>query len=198
MIEAKIDKSEIDRLQQFFNATTKEMNTASNYALRETIKWVKSQLIKRTASESKIQQKPLTQKTSKGTVRVHTSYNKTEKTARLWFGTYRISLARLSPRQIGKGGTKKRRNSRAGVVAGVRGSIFREGAFLMPIKSKTGEAIVPYQVMKRAGRKRLPIIKQTYKYTDTAIRIEKELISQVPKKLADKLRAKLAWQTQKT
>lgn len=198
MIEAKLEKSEIEKLQRFFNATEKQLNAASNYALRETIKWVKSQLIKKTAAESKIQQKPLTQKTSKGTARVHTSYNKSTKTARLWFGTYKISLARLKPRQIGKGGNKKRRNTRAGVVAGVGSSIFREGAFLMPIKSRTGESVVPYQVMKRAGKSRLPIIKQTFDYSDKAVSVQKSIMSQVPKKLADTLKAKLKWQTQKT
>ena len=95
MIEAKIDKSEIEKLQRFFNATKKQLNTASYYALNETIKWVKSQLVKKTASAAKIQQKPLTQKTSKGTSRIHTSYDRSTKTARLWFGTYKISLARL-------------------------------------------------------------------------------------------------------
>ena len=71
MIEAKLEKSEIDKLQTFFNATQKQLNNASNYALRETINWVKSQLVKRTANESHIQQKPLTQKTSRGTARIH-------------------------------------------------------------------------------------------------------------------------------
>ena len=198
MIEAKLEKSEIEKLQTFFNETNKKLNNASNYSLREVINWVKSQLVKRTASETKIQQKPLTQKTSKGTARIHSSVDKTNKTARLWFGTYKISLARLNPRQIGKGGSKKRKNSRAGVVAGVGGSIFRQGAFLMPIRKKTGEAgVVPYQVMKRAGRERLPIIKQTFDYSDKAITVEKEIMSQVPKKLADTLRAKLKWQTEK-
>jgi len=197
MIEAKLEKSEIEKLQTFFNATQKQLNNASNYALRETINWVKSQLVKRTANESHIQQKPLTQKTSRGTARIHSSVDKANKTARLWFGTYKISLARLNPRQLGKGGSKKRKGARAGVVAGVGGSIFREGAFLMPIRKKTGEAaIVPYQVMKRASKKRLPIIKQTYDYSDKAVGIENELMSQVPKKLADTLRAKLKWQTE--
>lgn len=197
MIETKIDKSEIENLQRFFNATASELNTASNYALRETIRWVKSQLIRRTAAESRIQQKPLSQKTSRGTSRVHTSYNKTTKTARLWFGTYRISLARLNPRQLGKS-SKRRRNSRAGVVAGVGSSIFRQGAFLMPIKSRSGNSIVPYQVMKRAGKSRLPIIKQTFDYSDKAVNIEQNMMSQVPNKLIDTLKAKLQWQTQKT
>lgn len=51
--------------------------------------------------------------------------------------------------------------------------------------------------MKRAGRERLPIIKQTFDYSDKAITVEKEIMSQVPKKLADTLRAKLKWQTEK-
>lgn len=195
MIEAKIDKSEIEKLQRFFNATKKQLNTASYYALNETIKWVKSQLVKKTASEARIQQKPLTQKTSKGTSRIHTSYDRATKTARLWFGTYKISLARLKPRQIGKGGSKKYKSAGAGVIAGVGGSIFREGAFLMPIRSRSGTSVVPYQVMKRAGKARLPIIKQTYDYSDKAISVERSIISQVPKKLADTLKAKLKWQT---
>lgn len=199
MIEAKIEKTEIEKLQNFFNATRKELSSASNYALRETINWLKSQLVKRTAKESQIQQKPLSQKTSKGTSRVHTSVNKTNKTARLWFGTYRISLARLKPRQIGKGGTKRRKNSRAGVVAGLGGSIFRQDAFLIPIRKRTGEAaIVPYQVMKRVGNKRLPIRKETFDYSEKAIGVEKEVMSQVPNRLADTLRKKLKWQTEKS
>ena len=51
--------------------------------------------------------------------------------------------------------------------------------------------------MKRASKKRHPIIKQTYDYSDKAVGIENELMSQVPKKLADTLRAKLKWQTEK-
>lgn len=192
MIEAKLDKTEIEKLQNYFNATKKELNTAENYALRETINWIKSQLIKRTAKESSIQQKPLTEKTSKGTARVHSSVDKKNKTARLWFGTYKISLARLKPRQIGKGGSKKRKNSRAGVVAGIGGSIFRQGAFLMPIRKRSGEAAaIPYQVMKRAGKKRLPIIKQTYNYENRAVKVEKELIRQIPEQLSNTLKARL-------
>ena len=38
MIEAKLEKSEIEKLQTFFNATNKQLNNASNYALREVIK----------------------------------------------------------------------------------------------------------------------------------------------------------------
>lgn len=198
MIEANIDKTEIEKLQKFFNATTKQLNSASNYALSDTIKWIRTQLVRRTAKESFIQQKPLTEKTSKGTARVHSSVDKKNKTARLWFGTYKISLARLKPRQIGKGGSNKRKSSRAGVVAGLGGSIFRQGAFLMPIRKRSGEAaIVPYQVMKRVGKDRLPIKKEVFDYSEKAVSIENEIMSQVPKKLADTLRAKLQWQTTK-
>lgn len=199
MIEAKLEKTEIEKLQRLFNASQKELNSASNYALKETINWLKSQLVKRTAKESLIQQKPLTEKTSKGTSRIHSSVDKIHKTARLWFGTYRISLARLKPRQIGKGGSKKRKNSRAGVVAGLGSSIFRQGAFLMPIKKKTGEgAIVPFQVMKRIGKKRLPIKKEVFNYSEKALGVEREITSNAPTRLADTLRKKLKWQTTKS
>lgn len=198
MIEAKIDKTEIDKLRAFFDATDKELENASNYALRGTIKWLKSQLVKRTAKESGIQQKPLTEKTSKGTARIWVTSSKVDKSARLWFGVYRISLARLNPKQYGKQGTKRRKNSKAGVAAGLGGSIFREGAFLMPIKKRNGEdAIVPYQVMKRIGNKRLPIEKEVYSYKETALSIEDDLLSSVPQKLTEILRSKLKWQTER-
>lgn len=198
MIEAKIDKNEIIKLQAFFKATSRELEAASNAALRDTIRWIKSQLIKKTANSAKIQQKPLTQKTSKGTSRLWFSTNKTDKSARLWFGVRRISLGRLNPKQHGKRGTKGRRSSRAGVSAGVGGSIFREGAFLMPISKKNGEAaIVPYQVMKRAGKDRLPIIKQVYDYGTHADQAAQEIIPKIPEKLTENLRKKLKWQTGK-
>lgn len=198
MIEAKIDKDEIGKLQAFFSATDKELEVASNYALKQTINWLKSQLVKKIAQENKIQQKPLTEKTTKGTSRVYSSTNKNDKTAQLWMGVYRISLARLNPKQYGKHGTKRRKNSRAGVAAGIGGSIFREGAFLMPISKRNGgTAVVPYQVMKRSGKSRLPIEKQDYEYKESAITIGADLQELIPEKLTDALRTKLKWQTEK-
>lgn len=198
MIEAKIEKDEIKKLQNFFNATDKELNVASNYALKQAVNWMKSQLVKRIAQENKIQQKPLTEKTAKGASRVYTSTNPGDKTARLWLGVYKISLARLKPKQYGKQGTKKRKSSRAGVAAGVGGSIFREDAFLMPITKGNGSAaVVPYQVMKRSGKDRLPIEKQDYSYKESALNIGEDLQSQIPQKLIDALRSKLKWQTEK-
>jgi len=201
MIEAKIDKEEIEKLRAFFDANQKELDKASNYALRATITWLKNQLVKRTAKESRIQQKPLTEKTSKGTSRIWISTNKKEKSARLWFGVRRISLARLKPKQYGKAekGKKRRKSSKAGVGAGLNHSIFREGAFLMPIRKKDGSAaIVPFQVMKRIGRERLPIEKQVFDYGETALNVEQQLQGEVTKILMDKLREKLSWQTAKS
>lgn len=201
MIEAKIDKEEIEKLRAFFNATQKQLDNAIYYTLKSTAQWLKSQLIKGTAKESRIQQKPLTEKTSKGTSRFWSEVDKKEQSARLWFGTRRISLARLNPKQYGKktkGRKKGRKASKAGVSAGVGGSIFREGAFLMPIRKKDGSAaIVPYQVMKRVGRERLPLEKQVFDYSDKAVAIEEKLRTQVPQKLTDILRSKLKWQTEK-
>lgn len=201
MIEAKIDREEIEKLRAFFDANQKELDKASNYALSSSIKWLKNQLVKRTAKESRIQQKPLTEKTSKGTSRIWTSTNKKEKTARLWFGVRRISLARLNPKQYGKieKRRKRRKSTKSGVAAGLNHSIFREGAFLMPIKRKDGSsAIVPFQVMKRIGRERLPIEKQVFDYGETALNIERQLQGETTKILIDKLREKLAWQTAKS
>ena len=202
MIEAKIDKSEIEKLQRFFNATAKQLKKASHYALSDTIKHLKSELIKGTATQyyPKIQQKALTEKMSNGSSRINyssLSEIKVKNYARLWFGTYRISLARLNPHQVGKGGSKKRKNSRAGVTAGVSGSIFREGAFLMPIRSRSGTSVVPYQVMKRLGKARLPIKKEMFEYEGRALRVEKKIFKQVPDFLAKKLKERLIGQLSK-
>jgi len=198
MIEAKIEKDEIKRLQRFFSATDRELDVASNYALKQAVGWMKSQLVKRIAKENSLQQKPLTEKNTKGASRVYTTTNPGDKTARLWLGVYKISLARLKPKQYGKGGTKRHKSPRAGVSAGVGGSIFREGAFLMPITRNNGSAaVVPYQVMKRSGKNRLPIAKQDYSYKESALNIGNDLQKQIPKKLTDALRSKLKWQTEK-
>lgn len=69
----------------------------------------------------------------------------------------------------------------------------------MPIKRKDGSsAIVPFQVMKRIGRERLPIEKQVFDYGETALNIERQLQGETTKILIDKLREKLAWQTAKS
>ena len=68
----------------------------------------------------------------------------------------------------------------------------------MPIKKRNGEdAIVPYQVMKRSGNRRLPIEKEVYSYKETALSVEDDLLSSVPQKLTEILRSKLKWQTER-
>ena len=199
-IEIKIEKSEIENLKNFFRATKKQLNTASNIALRQTITWAKNQMVKRVAAKMKLQSKPFTEKNGKGTARIHMSVNKTDKSARFWFGLYRISVARFKPRQVGKvtKGRTRRKNSRAGVVAGIGGSIFRQGAFLMKLSKKDGSsAVVPYQVMKRVGNKRLPIKKEVIAYDLVADDIQRALLPELPPRLERTLRQKLQWQTEK-
>ena len=199
-IEIKIEKSEIENLKNFFRATQKQLNTASNVALRQTITWAKNQMVKRVAAKMKLQSKPFTEPNGKGTARIHMSVNKAVKTARFWFGLYRISVCRFKPRQVGKvaKGRKRRKDSRAGVVAGLGGSIFRQGAFLMRLSKKDGSSpVVPYQVMKRVGNKRLPIKKETIAYDLVADDVQKALLPELLPRLRRTLRQKLQWQTEK-
>lgn len=200
VVEIKIEKSQINGLNSYFKATSKQLNRASEVALSETIKWAKNQMVKRVAAAMSLQAKPFTQPNGKGTARIHWSVNKADKSARFWFGLYRISVARFNPRQVGKTkkGRKRKKNAKAGVVAGLKSSIFCEGAFLMPLKKKDGsKPVVPYQVMKRVGKKRLPIEKEVLLYKWEAEDVQKELMDELPHRLWKTLRQKLQWQTEK-
>lgn len=181
MNEVKIDKSEIEKLKGFFQATNKELNAASNRTIKYVVNtWIVKEVVQDVSKQSGVQQKILRS-------RVRTSVNAGLKEGKFWFGTWRVSLARLTPKQ-----TKK------GVKAGTRGSIFREGAFLMKISKRNGEsAAVPYQVMKRVGNKRLPIEKQLFKYENSTGRIEKNILPQVPDKVTEKMRQELNWEASK-
>lgn len=176
MIEAKINKAEIDKLREFFQATNRELNAASNRAIRKTITWIKSKTLKEVSTQSGVQQKVLKD-------RARTSVDTSKKEGKFWFGVWRVSLARLNPKQ-----TKK------GVKAGLRGSIYREGAFLAPLKNST---LFKYQVFKRAGKKRLPIIKQVYDFRVSADTIKNKIMPQVPGEVTKKLRQELNWETSK-
>ena len=199
-IEIKIEKSEIENLKNFFRATQKQLNTASFVALSQTITWAKNQLVKRVAAKMKLQPKPFTEKNGKGTARILTHINEDNKSATCWFGLYRISVARFKPRQVGKvaKGRKRRKNTRAGVVAGLGGSVFRQGAFLMKLRKKDGSsAVIPFQVMNRIGKKRLPIKKEVIAYDFVADEVQRTLLPELPPRLEYTLRQKLQWQTEK-
>lgn len=168
MIQATISRESIDELTRFFNSTSKELDAASNRAIRKTLRWVTSQVSKHISEKSKVQQGVL-KKRSK------TSVNTTKKYGLLWFGSYDVPLRQLNPKQ-NKKGTK----------AGLRGAIFRESAF-----------IAQQNVFKRINKKRLPVSSQAVDFSESIEGVEDKIIPNIAPELIKKLREELRWEATK-
>lgn len=190
MIEVQIDKAQIEELRSFFNSTSRELDKASNRAIKKTIAWAQGQVIKQVAKENNIQQKVLK-------TRARTSMNTSKKEGKLWFGTYRISLIRLNAKQ-----------NKSGVKAGTRGAIFVKSAFLAPIENGI---FFTHQVFKRNGKFSFPkkgryagkgilreeLDKQVYDYSASATGIKDKIMPQITAELIKKLRQELNWEASK-
>lgn len=75
------------------------------------------------------------------------------------------------------------------------GKIFREGAFIAPIKSSTKNK---FQVFKRVGKKRLPIKKQVVEIDkQVTSAIENTVLGQIPDKMISNLQQELRWELSK-
>lgn len=175
-ISVKIDRNQIEELKNFFNSTARELDKASNRAIKKTINWARGKALKEVAEQSNIQQKVLK-------TRTRTSASPARKEGRLWFGTYRISLIRLNAKQ-----------NKKGVKAGTRGAIFVKSAFLAPIKNSQ---LFTHQVFKRVGKKRLPIEKQITDYSTSATGIRDKIMPQISAEVIKKLRQELNWEASK-
>jgi alanyl-tRNA synthetase len=136
MLDIRIDASQLDRVALDFVATEKQAERALRSTLGKMAKWVKTRSVRGLASELKIPQR---------VVRRRVKTLKARKTAggsqiAIWYGQNPAAMIYLNARQ----------NS-TGVTAG---AYTRNGAFIA--KGKGGGK----QVFKRAGKARLPLVKQ--------------------------------------
>lgn len=139
MISVEIDARDLDRLVVELSATRAQAQRALNSTLRKMAAWVKTRSVRGLSQALQIQQK---------VIRRRLRSIKARKTAdggaevKVWYGLDPIALIHLGAKQ-----------NRKGVRAA--GGRFVKSAFLA--RTKSGKQ----QVFKRAGKARLPLVKQS-------------------------------------
>jgi len=134
MIKFETSKGDLDKIAREFEADKKEVEKASKRALKKTANWIKTQVVKELSRATGIKQKIIRDRLKVKSLK--------DLKASVWSGLNRISLMRLDPKQ-----------NKKGVRAG---KLFRQSAFLSPIRKGSSKLIV----YKRRGKERLPVDKQ--------------------------------------
>lgn len=175
MLKIDIKTSDIERLIKDLDVDEKETIKALKMALRQTSTALKTLSLRELSKASGIQQKILRP-------RIKTSVREQGLSAVIWYGLNPVGLIRLNPRQ-----------NKSGVQAG---KIFRKSAFLVSIKSKTGN--LKQQVFRRLSDKRLPIEKQTVDVERIASRLVEDIIEKnYFEILFKKMEQQLKWEISK-
>lgn len=148
------------RIRDLLGVLQKDMKAALKTAVRQAGQWANREGARRLAKEANV---PL--KTLRQGLRLKFQYQSVKgfSTARLWYGLNDISLKYLGARQSGKG-------------VRARGKTI-PGAFIAPtIKS---------HVFKRAGKERLPIVRQEHKIADKGMEFLKKFEAEVAAKFVE-------------
>jgi hypothetical protein len=130
-----IDPKGIDALVGMFGATEKQLQAAMRSTYGKMGRWLRTHSVRGLSPKLRIQQKILRSRVR--TYRMQNGVGGDGAGAKVWYGLKGIPLSRLNPRETATG-------------VKVAGGRFVKGAFIATVHGKR-------QVLKREGKKRLPI-----------------------------------------